>query len=271
MAVVARHERCARFAGAVVRAVAAPTGGCGVSERARVRRCAVGLEVSEWDRLRWAVDRGLAAARRGRRVSERDTPAEVKHLMDVDALTLPHMAHGEADCTVKVLNVREGPSLQAKIIGSLTAGQRVTVWAAGKPWWLVQAADGLTGWAYGEYLKPVKELVRAASLTVALTVEGDMTFPVVLDLNGTIRDWAWLRAKYGNVSYLEAAGYPKFQLSKVEEMEGPQTHDGQSAGRERRTAQRAAGRAFLAFAGCSRRRICRSFRRDRSLATPPAA
>ena len=46
--------------------------------------------------------------------------------MDVDALTLPHMAHGEADCTVKVLNVREGPSLQAKIIGSLTAGQRVT-------------------------------------------------------------------------------------------------------------------------------------------------
>ena len=50
-----------------------------------------------------------------------------------------------------------------------------------------------------------------------------MTFPVVLDLNGTIRDWAWLRAKYGNVTYLEAAGYPKFQLSKVEEMEGPQT------------------------------------------------
>ena len=50
-----------------------------------------------------------------------------------------------------------------------------------------------------------------------------MTVPVVLDLNGTMRDWAWLRAKYGNVSYLEAAGYPKFQLIKVEEMEGPQT------------------------------------------------
>ena len=50
-----------------------------------------------------------------------------------------------------------------------------------------------------------------------------MTLPVVLDLSGTIRDWAWLRAKYGNVSYLEAAGYPKFQLLKVEEMEGPQT------------------------------------------------
>ena len=67
--------------------------------------------------------------------------------MDVDALTLPHMAHGEADCTAKVLNVREEPSLQAKVIGSLMAGQRVTVWAAGSPWWLVQAADGLTGWA----------------------------------------------------------------------------------------------------------------------------
>jgi hypothetical protein len=147
---------------------------------------------------------------------------------EVDALTLPFMAHGEADCTTKVLHVREEPSLQAKIIGSLVAGQRVTVWAAGKPWWLVQAADGLTGWAYGEYLKPVKDLVRAASLTVVQTVEGDMTasnasMPVVLDLNGTMRDWAWLRAKYGNVSYLEAAGYPKFQLSKVEEMEGPQT------------------------------------------------
>ena len=50
-----------------------------------------------------------------------------------------------------------------------------------------------------------------------------MTFPVVLDLNGTMRDWTWLRAKYGNVSYLEADGYPKFQLIKVEEMEGPQT------------------------------------------------
>ena len=34
---------------------------------------------------------------------------------------------------------------------------------------------GLFGWAHGGSLKPVKELVRAASLTVALTVEGDMT------------------------------------------------------------------------------------------------
>ena len=87
-------------------------------------------------------DRGLAVARRGRRVSERARSAEAKQLMDVDALTLPHMAHGEADCTVKVLNVREGPSLQAKIIGSLTAGQRVTVWAAKVAWWLVAMPTG---------------------------------------------------------------------------------------------------------------------------------
>ena len=29
------------------------------------------------------------------------SPAEADHLMDVDTLTLPHMAHGEADCTVE--------------------------------------------------------------------------------------------------------------------------------------------------------------------------
>jgi len=48
--------------------------------------------------------------------------------MDVDALTLLHMvsrsqcdrgmAHGEADCTAKFLNVREEPSLQGKVIAS---------------------------------------------------------------------------------------------------------------------------------------------------------
>ena len=56
-----------------------------------------------------------------------------------------------------------------------------------------------------------------------MTTSNASTLPVVLDLNGNMRDWAWLRAKYGNVSYLEADGYPKFQLIKVEEMEGPQT------------------------------------------------
>ena len=49
--------------------------------------------------------------------------------MDVDALTLPHMAHGEADCTAKVLNVREEPSLQGKVIGSL---RRVSASSCGR-------------------------------------------------------------------------------------------------------------------------------------------
>ena len=81
--------------------------------------------------------------------------------MDVDALTLPHMAHGEADCTVKVLNVREDPSLQAKIIGSLKAGQRVIVWQVEGVWWRVETPTGLFGWAHSGSLKPVKELVRS--------------------------------------------------------------------------------------------------------------
>ena len=147
--------------------------------------------------------------------------------MDVDALTLPHMAHGEADCTAKVLNVREEPSLQGKVIGSLRVGRRVIVWQVEGVWWRVETATGLFGWAHSGSLKPVKELVRAVSLSqgsALLTVGGgDIKEPVVLDLSGTVRDWAWLRAKYGNVCYLEAAGYPKFQLIKVEEMEGPQT------------------------------------------------
>jgi hypothetical protein len=151
--------------------------------------------------------------------------------MDVDALTLPHMAHGEADCTAKVLNVREEPSLQGKVIGSLRVGQRVIVWQVEGVWWRVETPTGLFGWAHSDSLKPVKELVRSVALTASLSQGsalltaggGDMKEPVVLDLNGTMRDWTWLRAKYGNVSYLEAAGYPKFQLIKVEEMEGPQT------------------------------------------------
>jgi hypothetical protein len=44
------------------------------------------------------------------------------------------MAHGEADCTVKCLWVHDGPALQAKIMGSLTTGQRVTVWQVEGAW-----------------------------------------------------------------------------------------------------------------------------------------
>ena len=124
----------------------------------------------------------------------------------------------------------EGPSLQAEIIGSLTAGQRVSCGrlkasvARGPP-------AGPSGRAHSGSLKPVKELVREVPGDTGTRRHGDtrdMTRSTLdiacgTDLNGTVRDWAWPRAKYGNVSYLEADGYPKFQLLKVEEMEGPQT------------------------------------------------
>ena len=83
-------------------------------------------------------------------------------MAEIDALTLPHMAHGEADCTVEVLNVRERSSLQAKIIGSLTAGQRVTVWQVEGVWWRVETVAGLFGWVHSGSLKSVGELVRGA-------------------------------------------------------------------------------------------------------------
>jgi len=47
-----------------------------------------------------------------------------------------------------------------------------------------------------------------------------MTNPVVVALDGGVHDWAWLRAKYGDVDVIAAAEYPKFELVKVEELDG---------------------------------------------------
>ena len=93
--------------------------------------------------------------------------------MDVDALTLPHMAHGEADCTAKVLNVREDPSLQAKIIGSLRAGQRVTVWAGRRRLVARGDADRAVWLGASGSLKPVSELVRSVELVLRCAVAAD--------------------------------------------------------------------------------------------------
>lgn len=71
----------------------------------------------------------------------------------MDALTLPHMAHGTAICTGDRLNVREAPNTQAPVLGQLRKGQTVTVWALDGGWLIVQAADGLTGWAAAQFLK----------------------------------------------------------------------------------------------------------------------
>ena len=47
--------------------------------------------------------------------------------------------------------------------------------------------------------------------------------PRVFDKNGTERDMAWLRSKYGNVRYLDAGPGRKFRLVRVDETTGPAT------------------------------------------------
>jgi uncharacterized protein YgiM (DUF1202 family) len=76
----------------------------------------------------------------------------------VDALTLPHCAHGTAIATAERQNVREQPHTSAEILGQLLKGQTVTVWALDQGWMIVQIDDGLTGWAAAEYLRVVGTL-----------------------------------------------------------------------------------------------------------------
>ena len=77
-----------------------------------------------------------------------------------DALDIPNCAKGTAIVTATSLRVRAGPGASYAQIGRLLArGEVVDVWAAGGVWWLVQAADGLTGWSHSEYLAVVGELV----------------------------------------------------------------------------------------------------------------
>lgn len=45
--------------------------------------------------------------------------------------------------------------------------------------------------------------------------------PDVFDKTGAKRDWAWLRANYGNVQFLDAGAGAKFRLARVDETEGP--------------------------------------------------
>ena len=77
----------------------------------------------------------------------------------MDALTLPHMAHGTASCTGDRLNVREQPNTASRVLGQLTQGQAVTVWALDRGWMIVQTAEGLTGWASAQYLQVAGALV----------------------------------------------------------------------------------------------------------------
>jgi uncharacterized protein YgiM (DUF1202 family) len=77
----------------------------------------------------------------------------------MDALTIPNCAKGSAICTADRLNVREQANTSAKILGQLLKDQTVTVWALDQGWMIVQAEDGLTGWAAAQYLKANGTLV----------------------------------------------------------------------------------------------------------------
>lgn len=76
-----------------------------------------------------------------------------------DMLAWPNCAKGAATVTASALRVRAGPGLQYPQVGRLlAAGETVTVWAALPEWWLVQAADGITGWCSAKYLHAESEL-----------------------------------------------------------------------------------------------------------------
>jgi N-acetylmuramoyl-L-alanine amidase len=76
-----------------------------------------------------------------------------------DPLSLPHACKGQAEVTASALRVRGGPGPGYAQIGRLLVrGEVVDVWAAGGVWWLVQAADGLTGWSHSEWLQAVGTL-----------------------------------------------------------------------------------------------------------------
>jgi len=53
---------------------------------------------------------------------------------------------------LEALNIRTGPGIQNSVIATLGHGDQVTVIQAGA-WWQIRTAQGLTGWAYSNYLK----------------------------------------------------------------------------------------------------------------------
>ncbi len=85
-------------------------------------------------------------------------PLRDASLRDPANMRDPTSAKGSATVTATTLNVRAEPSLTAPVVGKLARGEVVDVWAAPPDWWIVQAADGLTGWASAKYLQPVSEL-----------------------------------------------------------------------------------------------------------------
>ncbi len=74
-------------------------------------------------------------------------------LMD-NGMALPHCAKGTARVSADSrLRVRADPNPEAAVLGYLAPGELVTVWAVESEWAIVQAVNGLAGWASSAYLK----------------------------------------------------------------------------------------------------------------------
>lgn len=88
----------------------------------------------------------------------------------------------------EALNMRQGPGAAYKILGTLSANDRVNVLALNKPgdWALVQTAEGKFGWVYLNLLSVEGTLTNAPR---ALSAAPDQTLPAnqvapIFDLNG---------------------------------------------------------------------------------------
>ena len=55
-------------------------------------------------------------------------------------------------CVQGSMNVRSGPTTKYKSLGTMKAGQQVTVYAAKDSWYLVEYAEGQYGWGSGKYI-----------------------------------------------------------------------------------------------------------------------
>ena len=82
-----------------------------------------------------------------------------ERVFDYQYMTEPFCAKGQAVVTADTLNVRAGYSTQYEIVGKLARATIVTVWAVGQDWFLVQDANGLTGWCSSAYLRVIDQLI----------------------------------------------------------------------------------------------------------------
>ena len=74
-------------------------------------------------------------------------------LMIASTMAVPAMAvSGTVNSGDTTLNLREGASTESKVLADLQNGSKVEVLATAEDGWYQIAVDGLTGFAFGEYL-----------------------------------------------------------------------------------------------------------------------